>query len=84
MVAGSASTRGIAVLLARPSGAAGTVPLFAELQSVSADVEEPAAQPGGVEERPHDWEADHRQDRPEEWSRDARDEIHVSNNAQGW
>ncbi len=81
MVAGSASARGIATLFARPSGSAGTVPLFAELQGVSADVEEPAAQPCGVEERPHDWEADHRQDRPEEWSRDARDEIHVSNNA---
>ena len=84
MVAGSASTRGIAVLLARPSGAAGAVPLFAELQGIRTDRGEPAAQPGGVEERPHDWEADHRQDRPEEWSRDARDEIHVSNNAQGW
>ena len=84
MVAGSASTRGIAVLLARPSGAAGTVPLFAELQSVSTDREEPAAQPGGVEEGPHNWEADHRQDRPEERSRDPWDEIHVSNNAQGW
>ena len=81
MVAGSATTRGIAVLLARPSGTAGTVPLFAELQGIRTDCGEPAAQPGGVEERPHDWEADHRQDRPEEWSRDARDEIHVSNNA---
>ena len=81
MVAGSATTRGIAVLLARPSGTAGTVPLFAELQGIRTDCGEPAAQPGGVEERPHDWEADHRQNRPEEWSRDARDEIHVSNNA---
>ena len=81
MVAGSASTRGIAELLARASGTAGTVPLFTELQGVSTHVEEPAAQPGDVEERPNDWEADHRQDRPEEWSRDARDEIHVSNNA---
>ena len=84
MVAGSASTRGIAVLLASPSGAAGTVPLFAELQGIRTDRGEPAAQPGGVEEWPHDWEADHRQDRPEERSRDPGDEIHVSNNAQGW
>ena len=81
MVAGSATTRGIAVLLARPSGTAGTVPLFAELQGIRTDCGEPAAQPGGVEERPHDWEADHWQDRPEEWSWDARNEIHVSNNA---
>ena len=84
MVAGSASTRGIAVLLARPSGAAGTVPLFAELQGIRTDRGEPAAQPGGVEEWSDDWEADHRQDRPEERSRDPWDEIHVSNNAQGW
>ena len=81
MVAGSASTRGIAALLASPSGAAGTVPLFAELQGIRTDRGESAAEPGGIEERPHDWEADHRQNRPEEWSRDARDEIHVSNNA---
>lgn len=81
MVAGSASTRGIAALLASPSGAAGTVPLFAELQGIRTDRGESAAEPGGIEERPHDWEADHWQDRPEEWSRDARDEVHVSNNA---
>ena len=81
MVAGSASTRGIAALLASPSGAAGTVPLFAELQGIRTDRGESAAEPGGIEERSDDWEADHRQNRPEEWSRDARDEIHVSNNA---
>ena len=81
MVAGSASTRGIAALLASPSGAAGTVPLFAELQGIRTDRGESAAEPGGIEERPHDWEADHWQDRPEEWSWDARNEIHVSNNA---
>ena len=81
MVAGSASTRGIAVLLARPSGAAGTVPLFAELHGVGTDVEEPAAKPHGVEEGSNDREADHWEYRPEEWSWDARDEIHVSNNA---
>ena len=81
MVAGSASTRGIAVLLARPSGAAGTVPLFAELQGVGTNVEEPAAKPHGVEEGPNDRQADHWEYRPEEWSWDARDEIHVSNNA---
>lgn len=81
MVAGSATTGGVATLLACATGAAGTVPLFAELHGVGTNVEEPAAQPGDVEERPNDWEADHRQDRPEEWSRDARDEIHVLNNA---
>ena len=84
MVAGSATTRGVATLLACATSAAGTIPLFAELHGVGTDVEEPAAQPGDVEERPNDWEADHWQDRPEEWSWDARDEIHVSNNAQGW
>ena len=84
MVAGSASTRGIAVLLARPSGAAGTVLLIAYLQGIRTDRGEPAAQPGGIEERPHKWKADDRQDRPEEWSRNARDEVHVSNNAEGW
>jgi hypothetical protein len=81
MVAGSASTRGIAVLLASPSGAAGTVPLFAELQGIHTDRGESAAEPSGIEERPHDWEADHRQNRPEEWSRNSWNEIHVSNNA---
>jgi hypothetical protein len=81
MVAGSASTRGIAVLLASPSGAAGTVPLFAELQGIRTDRGESAAEPSGIEERPHDWEADHRQNRPEEWSRNSWNEIHVSNNA---
>ena len=81
MVAGSASTRGIAALLASPSGAAGTVPLFAELQGIRTDRGESAAEPGGIEERPHDWEADHRQNRPEEWSRNPWNEIHVSNNA---
>ena len=84
MVAGSALTRGVATLLACATSAAGTIPLFAELHGVGTNVEEPAAKPHGVEERPHDREADHRQDRPEEWSRDARDEIHISNNAQGW
>jgi hypothetical protein len=81
MVAGSASTRGIAALLASPSGAAGTVPLFAELQGIRTDRGESAAEPGGIEERPHDWEADYRQHRPEEWSRNSWNEIHVSNNA---
>ena len=81
MVAGSALTRGIAALLARPSGAAGTVPLFAKLHGVGTNVEEPAAQPSCVEEGPNDRQADHWEYRPEEWSWDARDEIHVPNNA---
>jgi len=84
MVAGSATTRGIATLLARPSGAASAVPLITESLGVRANREEPAAQPGRIEKRPHKREADDRKNRPEEWSRDARDEIHISNNAQGW
>ena len=62
MVAGSATTRGVATLLTCATGAAGTIPLFAELHGVGTDAEEPAAQPGDVEERPHDWEANHWQD----------------------
>ena len=84
MVAGSASTRGIAVLLARPSSAAGTIPLGAELLGIRTNSDKSAAQPGGVEEWSDDWETDDRQDRPEEWSRHARNEVHVANNAQGW
>ncbi len=84
MVAGSALTRGIAALLARPSGAAGTVPLFAKLHGVGTNVEEPAAQPSCVEEGPNDRQADHWEYRPEERTRDPWDLVHVSNNAQGW
>lgn len=40
MVAGSATTGGVATLLACATGAAGTVPLFAELHGVGTNVEE--------------------------------------------
>ena len=81
MVAGSATTRGVATLLACATSAAGTIPLFAELHGVGTNVEEPAAKPHGVEEGSNDRQADHWEYRPEEWSWDARDEIHVPNNA---
>ena len=84
MVAGSASTRGIAVLLARPSGAAGTVPLDAKLLGIRTNSDKSAAQPGGVEEWSHDGKANDRQHRPEEWSRHSGNEVHIANNAQGW
>jgi hypothetical protein len=84
MVAGSATTRGVATLLACATGAAGTIPLFAELHGVGTDVEEPAAKPYGVEEGPDDWQADHGEYGPEERTRDPWDLVHVSNNAQGW
>ena len=61
MVAGSATTRGVATLLACATSAAGTIPLFAELHGVGTDVEEPAAKPSCVEEGPNDRQADHRE-----------------------
>ena len=84
MVAGSATTRGVAMLLACATSAAGTIPLFAELHGVGADVEEPAAKPHGVEEGSNDRQPDHWQYRPEERTRDPWDFVHISNNAQGW
>ena len=61
MVAGSATTRGVAALFASTTGAAGTISLFAELQRIGTDVEEPTAKPCGIEEWPEDWQADDRQ-----------------------
>lgn len=84
MVAGSEATRWVATLLACATGTAGTIPLFAELDGVGTDREESASKPCGIEERPHNRQADDRKDRPEERSRDPWDHVHVSNNAQGW
>ena len=84
MVAGSARTRGVATLLARATGAAGTIPLFAELHGVDANVEEPATQPYGIKEGPNDRQTDHGEYGPEEWTRDPWNLVHISNNAQGW
>ena len=84
MVAGSATTRGVATLLACATSAAGTIPLFAELHGVGADVEEPTPKPYGIEEGSNDRQADHWEYRPEERSWDPWDLVHISNNAQGW
>lgn len=62
MVAGSATTRGVATLLACATSAAGTIPLFAELHGVGTDVEEPAAKPSCVEEGSDYRQADHGED----------------------
>jgi hypothetical protein len=62
MVAGSATTRGVATLLACATSAAGTIPLFAELHGVGTNVEEPAAKPRCIEEGSNDRQADHGED----------------------
>lgn len=59
MVAGSATTRGVATLLASSTSAAGTIPLFTKLQGFGADVEEPAAKPHCIEEGSNDRQSDH-------------------------
>ena len=84
MVAGSATTRGVATLLTCATSAAGAIPLLAELEGVVTNVKEPATKPCGVEERADDRQSNHGKHRPEKWSRNPWDLVHIPNNAQGW
>jgi len=84
MVAGSGTTKGVTTLLGRATSTAGTVPLFAESHGVGTNVEKPAAQPYRIEEGSDDRQSNHGKHRPEERTRNPWNDVHVSNNAQGW